>query len=442
MNALRQMLKERQSGNIFAGMPSYCTANELVIEACIKQAMRYDIPVLIEATANQVNQFGGYTGMLPADFRDFVYEIADRAGCSRDMIVLGGDHLGPLTWQNETEESAMAKSEELVKLFVSAGYKKIHLDTSMRLADDDPNVPLSDETVARRGAILYKACEEAYQELLRNNPQEERPVYIIGSEVPIPGGAQQAEDSVAVTKPESVDKTYAAYKKEFESRGLGDAFENIIGIVVQPGVEFGDEDIIHYNREKAAELTEHMSAYDALVLEGHSTDYQSPRKLKQMVEDGIAILKVGPALTFVLREGLFALSSIERELVPEGDRACFPETLERIMLENPGNWQKHYHGNEEELRIKRAYSFSDRCRYYFANPEIKESIEKLFENLESVHIPLGMLAQFLPVQYAKVRDGVLDMNPRNLAEDCVVHLIEDYNYATMPDYKIGDAFAY
>ena len=74
--------------------------------------------------------------------------------------------------------------------------------------------------------------------------------------------------------------------------------------------------------------------------------------------------------------------------------------------------------------------------------EKMKSIEKLFENLESVHIPLGMLAQFLPVQYAKVRDGVLDMNPRNLAEDCVVHLIEDYNYATMPDYKIGDAFAY
>ena len=442
MNALREMLNERRSGNISAGMPSYCTANELVIEACIKQSMRYDIPVLIEATANQVNQFGGYTGMKPADFRDFVFAIADKVGCERDKIVLGGDHLGPLTWQKENEESAMAKSVELVKLFVSAGYKKIHLDTSMRLADDDPDAPLPDETVARRGAVLYRACEEAYQELLAKNPQEERPVYIIGSEVPIPGGAQQAEDSVAVTKPEALDRTYAAYKKEFEACGLGDAFENIIGIVVQPGVEFGDEDIIHYDREKAATLTAHMKNYPDMVLEGHSTDYQSPRKLRQMVEDGIAILKVGPALTFALREGLFALSHIESELVPENERARFPEVLERIMLESPANWQKHYHGTEQELRIKRAYSFSDRCRYYFADPEIKSAMEKLFRNLEGVHIPLSMLAQYMPVQYAKLRDGVLEMSPRALAEDCVVHLIEDYNYATLPDYKVGDAFVY
>lgn len=442
MNALKKMLEERQSGNINAGMPSYCTANELVIEACIKQALRYDIPVLIEATANQVNQFGGYTGMRPADFRDFVYEIADRNGFSRERLILGGDHLGPLTWQNEPEEQAMEKSVELVKLFVSAGFKKIHLDTSMRLADDSKNEPLSVRTVARRGAVLCRACEEAYEELLKQNPNEERPVYIIGSEVPVPGGAQQAEDSVAVTKPEAVEETLAAYKTIFKQFNLEAAFDNVVGIVAQPGVEFGDEDIIHYDREKASVLTASMKNHPELVLEGHSTDYQSPLKLRQMVEDGIAILKVGPALTFALREGLFALSIMEKELVPEEKRADFIETLERIMLESPDNWQKHYHGTEEELHIKRKYSFSDRCRYYLANSEIQSSIDRLFDNMSSVHIPMGMLAQYMPDQYVKVRDGVLSMEPKYLVEDCVVHLIEDYNFATIKDYRIGDAFLY
>ena len=378
--------------------------------------------------------------MKPADYRDFVYKIADGIGFPKDKIILGGDHLGPLTWQNEPEKDAMEKSIELVKLFVLAGFKKIHLDTSMRVADDPRDEMLSDETIARRGAILYEACEEAYQELLKTNPDEVRPAFIIGSEVPIPGGAQEAEDSISVTKPEAVEKTLAVYKEQFEKRGLKDAFDNIIGVVVQPGVEFGDADVFHYNRTNAAELTAAMKKYDNVVLEGHSTDYQSPKGLKEMVEDGIAILKVGPALTFSLREGLFALSMMEKQLVPEEKQAKFIEVMEDTMMKNPGNWQKHYHGTEEQLAIKRKYSFSDRCRYYFAQPEMQSAINKLFANLSEVDIPLSMLRQYMPQQYIKVRDGVLSMDPKELAEDCVVHLIEDYNYATKLNYMISDAF--
>ncbi len=437
---MREMLAKRKRGMKYAGIPSFCTASDLVIEACLKQAMRFDDYVLVEATANQVNQFGGYTGMKPADYRDFVYKIADGIGFPREKIILGGDHLGPLTWQNEPEKDAMAKSIELVKLFVLAGFKKIHLDTSMRVADDPTDVMLSDETIARRGAILYEACEEAYQELLKKNPNEVRPAFIIGSEVPIPGGAQEAEDSISVTKPEAVEKTLAVYKEQFEKRGLTNAFDNIIGIVVQPGVEFGDADVFHYNRTNAAKLVEAMKKYDNVVLEGHSTDYQPPECLKQMVEDGIAILKVGPALTFSLREGLFALSMMEKLLVPEEKQAHFIEVMEETMMKNPGNWQKHYHGTEAELAIKRKFSFSDRCRYYFAQPEMQAAIAKLFANMSEVEIPLGMLREYMPLQYIKVRDGVLSTDPKELAEDCVVHLVEDYNYATKLNYMISDRF--
>ena len=428
MDAMREMLAKRKKGMKYAGIPSFCTASDLVIEACLKQAMRFDDYVLVEATANQVNQFGGYTGMKPADYRDFVYKIADGIGFPKEKIILGGDHLGPLTWQDEPEAEAMAKSVELVKLFVLAGFKKIHLDTSMRVADDPRDEMLSDETIARRGAILYEACEEAYQELLKKNPDEVRPAFIIGSEVPIPGGAQEAEDSISVTKPAAVEKTLAVYEEQFKKRGLNDAFDNIIGIVVQPGVEFGDADVFHYNRTNAAELTEAMKKHTNVVLEGHSTDYQPPECLKEMVEDGIAILKVGPALTFSLREGLFALSMMVIEV------------MEETMLKNPGNWQKHYHGSDAELAIKRKYSFSDRCRYYFAQPEMQAAIAKLFANMSEVEIPLSMLRQYMPQQYIKVRDGLLSMDPKELAEDCVVHLVEDYNYATKLNYMISDAF--
>ena len=427
---MRDLILQRKRG-INAGIPSYCTANALVIEACLERGRSFDDCVLIEATANQVNQFGGYTGMRPADFRDFVFGIADRIGFPRERIILGGDHLGPLTWSSLPEKEAMKNSVDLVREFVLAGFKKIHLDTSMRVADDSREEMLSDAVIADRGAILFKACEEAYQELLESSPEETRPVFIIGSEVPIPGGAQQEEEGISVTKPEALEKTLSAYRAAFEKHGIPDAFDNVIGVVVQPGVEFGDNDVFVYDREKAAELTACAKRHDSIVLEGHSTDYQPAKALREMVEDGIAILKVGPALTFGLREGLFALDAMEKELVPAEGQADFKGVLEAAMLSNPGNWIKHYHGTEEELRIKRKFSYSDRCRYYLTQPEVVSAQEKLLSNMNGVAIPMGMLHQYMPKQYCKVRDGVLQLRAEELVKDFVATFIDDYNYAVV-----------
>ena len=52
-----------------------------------------------------------------------------------------------------------------------------------------------------------------------------------------------------------------------------------------------------------------------MVYEAHSTDYQSPAALAQMVKDHFAILKVGPWLTFAFREVILALGTIEREML-------------------------------------------------------------------------------------------------------------------------------
>ena len=437
---LRDMIAKRRAG-ITCGIPSYCTANRLAIEAILEQAKRFDDYILIEATANQVNQFGGYTGMKPADFTEFVYGIADGVGFPREQIVLGGDHLGPLTWAGLLEAQAMENSIELVREFVLAGFKKIHLDTSMKLGDDPADEILSDEVIAERGVILYEACEDAYQELLKKNPDEVRPVFIIGSEVPIPGGAQEEEDSVAVTKPEAFERTVRVYEETFARHGIPNAFDNIIGVVVQPGVEFGDAEVFQYDHADARELCGALKEHDGIVFEGHSTDYQTPESLKQMVEDGIAILKVGPALTYGLREGLFALSLMEKELVPEDKQADFIDTMEKVMLEEPGNWRKHYHGTDAQKRQARKYSFSDRCRYYMNDERIESSIRKLFGNLDTAGIPMNMLHQYMPQQYSKVLAGGLKKEAAALAKDCVVTFVEDYNYATKHNYMISNVFA-
>lgn len=427
-NPLKIMIEKRQQGEK-VGIASYCTANEFALEAALLRAKQTNTPVLIEATANQVNQFGGYTGMKPIDFMNKVLALAEKIGIDKNQVILAGDHLGPLTWQNEPEKSAMEKAKELVYQYARAGFTKIHIDTSMKVADDPEGV-LSTETIAKRGVELYKVCMEAYNELLKENPESIRPVFIIGSEVPIPGGAQEQEDTLAVTKPEAFVDTVNTYKRLFKEAGVEDGWNDVIAVVVQPGVEFGDDQVFLYNREEAKQLCTKLKEYPDIVFEGHSTDYQSAECLKQMVEDGIAILKVGPALTYGLREALFGLSMMEKELVPEQERANFISVIEKTMLEKPDNWKKHYHGNEKELQLARKYSFSDRARYYIGLEDNTEAINKLFDNLRKYDIPMNMLHQYMPLQYNKVRDGIITKDPKDLAIDGILEFMHDYEYAT------------
>ena len=424
---MQEMMEKRRQG-IKCGIPSYCSANELVLETALRRAKLLDQPVLIEATANQVNQYGGYTGMLPKDFYKLVLDMAAEIGVPEQQVILAGDHLGPLTWQNLPEAEAMEKSIELVYQYTRAGFTKIHLDTSMKVADDAEGL-LSTEVIARRGATLYKAAIKGYEELKAEKPDAIRPVFIVGSEVPIPGGAQEAEDSLAVTSVEAFKDTVATYSRIWAEEGVADGMNDVIAVVVQPGVEFGDDQVFLYDSAAAADLCAALKEFPNVCFEGQSTDYQSPACLKAMVEDGIAILKVGPALTYGLREALFSLSLMENELVPAEERSNFIDVLEKVMLENPGNWQKHYHGDDKQLALARKYSFSDRARYYIGLPEVVEAMNKLFANLNAYKIPLNMLHQYMPLTYAKVRDGVLPLDAKELAMDGVTNFMLDYEYA-------------
>ena len=424
---MQEMMEKRRQG-IKCGIPSYCSANELVLETALRRAKLLNQPVLIEATANQVNQYGGYTGMLPKDFYKLVLDMAAKIDLPEQMVILAGDHLGPLTWQNLPEAEAMEKSIELVYQYARAGFTKIHLDTSMKVADDAEGL-LSTEVIARRGAALYKAAIKGYEELKAEKPEAMRPVFVIGSEVPIPGGAQEAEDSLAVTSVDAFKDTVATYKRVWAEEGVADGMNDVIAVVVQPGVEFGDDQVFLYDHDAATELCNALKEFPEVCFEGHSTDYQSKECLKSMVEDGIAILKVGPALTYGLREALFSMSLMENELVPAEERSNFIDVLEEVMLANPGNWQKHYHGDDKQLHLARKYSFSDRARYYIGQPEVVAAMNKLFANLNTYKIPLNMLHQYMPLTYAKVRDGVLPLDAKELAMDGVTNFMLDYEYA-------------
>jgi D-tagatose-1,6-bisphosphate aldolase subunit GatZ/KbaZ len=379
----------------------------------MSQALEDDSILIVEATSNQVDQFGGYTGMTPPRFKLYVEEIAAAMNFPVDRIILGGDHLGPNSWQAERAESAMEKACDLAASYAGAGFRKLHLDASMFCADDpgDRTGAMPDELSAARAARMCAAAEEA---CLAANIRD-KPLYVVGTEVPVPGGAKENDGPPRPTSRASVETTLASYKKAFFDAGLAESWERVIGIVAQPGVEFGDEQVFYYNSGATSDLSAALDG-ENLVFEAHSTDYQSESCLRRLVEDHFCILKVGPALTFAYREAVFALSMIERELIRNGDdRANLEDVLEDVMLSSePNYWKKYYHGSEDEQRFKRRYSFSDRSRYYWANARVSAAVEKLFRNLGAADIPLSVISQFFPRQFVEIGEGRIGRTPPSI----------------------------
>ena len=393
LNVFDELISGQQRGEA-KGITSICSAHPRVIG----QALRiFDHP-LIEATCNQVNQFGGYTGMTPKDFVSYVRRIAGANRFPFENIVLGGDHLGPNVWQNEPAESAMQKAEVLIRDYVQAGFTKFHLDCSMRLGDD-PEGALNPEIVAERAARLAKIAEFTLT-LPFGHPSprtgEGNPAlrYVIGTEVPIPGGATGHEEVVSVTKVEDARLTIELTRDEFYRKGLQFAWERVIAVVVQPGVEFGDDFVLPYRPDAARELS-HFIEGQSIIYEAHSTDYQTREALMDLVRDHFAILTVGPGLTFAFREAVFALAQIENELVSADQRSNIVQALEAVMRKYPEHWQKYYRGDEAEQAFKRRYSLSDRVRYYWVQPEVQEAFARLMENLGEKTLPYSLLSQFV-----------------------------------------------
>jgi D-tagatose-1,6-bisphosphate aldolase subunit GatZ/KbaZ len=409
------------------GIASICSAHPWVLKAAMSRTRKDSEAfrvLLVESTCNQVNQFGGYTGMRPVDFVDYVRGIAAQNGFPPDRIMLGGDHLGPSVWQDEPVETAMEKALTLVKDYVEAGFTKLHIDCSMPVGND-PEGALAVGVSAHRAAQLVEMaeCSTEHTQRLR---------YVIGTEVPIPGGAQIHENTVSVTTVPRAQETIEVTHEAFLRQGLGSAWERVVALVVQPGVEFGDDFVLPYEPDAAQALSSFIEP-GPMVYEAHSTDYQTPEALWNLVRDHFAILKVGPALTFAFREAVFALAMMENELFPSKERSHIISIIEQVMLRHPEHWRRYYHGDLAEQAFKRKYSLSDRMRYYWTRPLVQQALDGLLARLAQLPMPVALLKQFVPDVYAGLEDSGETITPEKILLAKIKGVLVGYEQACNPD---------
>lgn len=419
---LRQIIAQNRGGTAVA-IPSICSAHPAVIEASLLLAHELDAPLVIEATSNQVNQEGGYTGMTPPDFIAFVKGIAQGVGVDPDGIIFGGDHLGPQVWRSLPAPTAMDKARDLVAGYARAGFGKLHLDCSEGCADEAGQLP--DAVTAARSAELAVVA-------LRAAPNPDDLLFVIGTEVPPPGGARADESGdIPATTPAAARATLDAHKQAFETAGIGGAIGQIGGLVVQPGVEFSPQQVHHLPLARDPKLLGGLQNWPAVCLEAHSTDYQDPAVFPRLAELGFAFQKVGPALTFAWRAALYALNDIRADLGAQRGPSL-PDVMETEMITAPTQWRGHYHPKAGDLYAQRHFGLADRIRYYWPKPRAEAAVAALFADLDSLSLSDSeVLAHFSKAEVASARRLAQSL-PRALALTRVQSALRPYFFLPQP----------
>ena len=232
-----------------------------------------------------------------------------------------------------------------------------------------------------------------------------------------------------MTRPEAALRTVDVHRKAFSDAGLEAAFARAIGVVVQPGVEFASAEVVPYKPEKAERLTGALANLPGFVFEAHSTDYQPAASLDALVRDGFAILKVGPWLTFALREALYGLDCIARVLDPTPTDGQSPSRDGSADAEGTRKLAQILRREPRELRLQRHFSFSDRIRYYWPHPEAQAAVDRLFAKLADKPIPEPLISQYLGGLFPEVVNGSLSARPKELVVGAVLQVLRRYDHA-------------
>lgn len=415
VKALLDIVHRNRAGESIA-IPSVCTAHPDVLRIVLRYAAEVNQPIVIEATSNQVNQEGGYTGMTPSQFVGFVSDLALNAGADPTAIIFGGDHLGPQAWRNLPAKEAMAKADVMIREYVQAGFYKIHLDCSEGCAGEPAQV--DEQTAAQRAARLMSVALHA-----SDNP--ESLTFVIGTEVPPPGGARvDSHGDIAATTAANAAATLQAHESAFVDAGLGDVQALVSGLVVQPGVEFGPMTVYHLPLDRSFDLRSVMMRWPNLALEAHSTDYQKPAAYPRLAELGFAYQKVGPALTFAWRQAIYALDQMLSFL--HGSAPIVIPTMERIMLENAGAWQSHYQGEPNAKFAQRHLALADRIRYYWPHPDAQAAVSALMTAMESQTLNRSVSELFFPNSTLERAELCGGLNAETLITSSVEQSLEPY----------------
>ena len=328
-------------------LPSFCTSNFDVLKVLMVFNKYHKLPTLIESTSNQVNQFGGYTGLEPKQFKKKIEKLCKLVKLPSRQLIIGGDHLGPLPWKNINTKSAMKNAKVLVKKCLKAKYNKIHIDTAI-ICKDEKNINRN---------IIVNRCEDILKSISKKDLKNI--FLVVGTEVPFAGGGDHLKP--VITNLESIKKEYLLYSQMFKRKKILN--KTPFALVIDPGIGFNNRKVTTSNLTGFIKK-KLFSKKQNFYFEAHSSDYQSKENLKKLVDNNFKFLKVGPELTHIYAKSIFEMQNIEK-LIRKKKLSNIGDTLLNEMNTNKDYWKNYYKGSKKKINFLMFNSYLDRSRYYW-----------------------------------------------------------------------------
>ena len=339
--------------------PSLCTSNFDVLKSSMIFAKYNDLPLLVESTSNQVNQFGGYTHLKPIQFYKKLKILAKKIKFKNNFYI-GADHLGPLPWKNLNENKAMKNSIKLFKDVVKSGYNKIHIDTGIKLKNDK---------ILSKKKIIHR-CERIFNSISKKKLRNI--FFVFGTEVPIAGGGTLYASKITSLSSIKDDlKYYSKLQKSFS-------------LVIEPGLGFNNNKVFDL-KMKYFKKKKNLSNLSNFSYEAHSSDFQNLFALKKLVKNNFKFLKVGPELTFFYMRAILQMYKIEN-MNNFKKKSNIKEIISTEMHKDNKYWVNYYHGSKKKIEYLKFNSLLDRSRYYWSKKNITKSLSLLKQNINSLDI--------------------------------------------------------
>ena len=342
-------------------LPSFCTSNDDVILSIINFCKKNNLPVLIESTSNQVNQFGGYSKLKPSNFKKKVEKLAKKISFPKKNIIFGGDHLGPLPWKNLDYKIAMDRGEKLVSLYFKSKFKKLHIDTTMKLKNDKV---FNKQIIKARSEKILSNLNHKYSNKL---------IFILGSEVP-PAGGERIIRNFNKKKIFEIKSEILLYKKIFQNLNL----KNKLYLVVDTGMSFNDTKVFK-SKTNILNYLKKISDLMNVKYEAHSTDYQNLKELKKLAKCNFKFLKVGPELTFNYTKAILKMGKIEKRYFK--NHSDIKKVILKVLKQNKKHWIDYYNLCSMDRVLTGRF---DRLRYYWNELNLKKAKNKLLKNIDSL----------------------------------------------------------
>ena len=343
-------------------LPSFCSSNFDVLKSIMIFAKYQNFPVLIESTSNQVNQYGGYSGLKPFQFEKKIRRLAKFIKLNNKSLMIGGDHLGPLPWKDLDEATAMKNSKKLVKDCLKAKYKKIHIDTAI--------ICRGEKKIDRHTVI--QRCDEILSVFSKKD--FDNVFLVIGTEVPFAGGGHTIKSSPT---------TFESIKEEIDLYSTILKKKKKFALVIEPGIGFGNFSVIQAKLKNFGKRLI-FSKKNNFVYEAHSSDYQKISSLKKLVKNNFKFLKIGPELTYFYAKSIFKMEEFEKKIY-KNNFSNIKNIILKEMKNNNSYWIDYYKAKKKKLDNLKFNSYLDRLRYYWSSKNILNSKKKLFININKIN---------------------------------------------------------